>query len=103
VTLAMPTAALFARRVTRKQHWLSNEKQETSEMEMHSRRSLHEIHGVSAPLARQLRQPPIARRAIAQILLAVRTTTRLIEARLAAKLLGRNRSLLAITPYHRAR
>ena len=54
-------------------------------MEMHSQRSLHEIHGISAPSPRQSRRPPIARLAIAQILVALRRTIRAIEAKLAAR------------------
>jgi uncharacterized protein YjiS (DUF1127 family) len=54
-------------------------------MEMHSRRSLYEIHGISAPSRRQLRWPPIARLAIAPILIALSRITRAIEARLAAR------------------
>jgi uncharacterized protein YjiS (DUF1127 family) len=52
-------------------------------MEMHSRRSLHEIHGISAPSRRELRRPPVAR--LAQILIALRRITRAIEAELAAR------------------
>jgi uncharacterized protein YjiS (DUF1127 family) len=54
-------------------------------MEMHSRRSLHEIHGIRAPSGRQLRRPPIVRFAIAQILIALRRMTRAFEAELAAR------------------
>ena len=53
-------------------------------MEMHSRRSLHEIHGIRAPSGRQLRRP-IVRLAIAQILIALRRMIRAFQAELAAR------------------
>ena len=54
-------------------------------MEMHSRRSLYEIHGIHAPSGRQLRRPPIARLAMAQILIAMRRVIRAFEAELTAR------------------
>ena len=54
-------------------------------MEMHSRRSLHEIHRISASSRRQLGRPPIARLAIAQILMALRRTIKAVDAKLAAR------------------
>jgi hypothetical protein len=64
---------------------LEEDNQGESVMEMHSRRSLYEIHGISAPLRRQLRQSPIARLTIAQILITLRRTINAIEATLAAR------------------
>ena len=52
---------------------------------MHWRRSLHEIHGIRAPSGGQLRRPPIARLAIAQILIALRRMISELEAKLAAR------------------
>ena len=54
-------------------------------MEMHSRRSLYEIHGIRARSGRRLRRPPIARIAIPQILIALRRMLRAFEAELAAR------------------
>jgi uncharacterized protein YjiS (DUF1127 family) len=54
-------------------------------MEMHSRRSLYEIHGIHAPSGRQLRRAPITQLAIAQILTALRRMIRALEAKLAAR------------------
>jgi uncharacterized protein YjiS (DUF1127 family) len=56
-----------------------------SVMEMHWRRSHHEIHGIHAQSRRQLRRPPIAQLAIAQILIALRRMIRAFEAELAAR------------------
>jgi uncharacterized protein YjiS (DUF1127 family) len=64
---------------------LEEDNQGESVMEMHSRRSLYKIHGISAPLRRQLRQSPIARLTIAQILIALRRQMNAIEAKLAAR------------------
>jgi uncharacterized protein YjiS (DUF1127 family) len=49
-------------------------------MEMHSRQSLHEIHGISAPLQRRSRW-----RSIAPVLIAMRRMIRAFEAKLAAR------------------
>jgi uncharacterized protein YjiS (DUF1127 family) len=54
-------------------------------MEMHSQRSLYEIHGISAPLRRQSRWSRIARRAIARLLATLKKLRTAIEAELAAR------------------
>ena len=52
-------------------------------MEMHSKASLYEIHGIVAP--RRSRSRPIARRLVAGILAFVAIVKRAIEAELAAR------------------
>ena len=54
-------------------------------MEMHSRQSLHEIHGISAPPWRRPRSRSIARLGIARILAVLNTIRKAIEAELAAR------------------
>jgi uncharacterized protein YjiS (DUF1127 family) len=54
-------------------------------MEMHSRRSLYEIHGIDAPPRRQPRRGRIARRVIARLLAVLRKIKAAIEAELAAR------------------
>jgi uncharacterized protein YjiS (DUF1127 family) len=54
-------------------------------MEMHSRQSLYEIHGISAPQRRQKRRRPLARLAIARILAVLKRIKAAIEAELAAR------------------
>ena len=49
-------------------------------MEMHSRQSLHEIHGISAPPWRRSRSRSIARLGIALILAILNTIMKAIEA-----------------------
>jgi uncharacterized protein YjiS (DUF1127 family) len=54
-------------------------------MEMHSQRSLYEIHGISAPPRRQSRWSRIARRAINRLLAVLTRLTEAIQAELAAR------------------
>ena len=54
-------------------------------MEMHSQRSLYEIHGISAPPRRQSRRGRIARRAITRLLAVLKRMKAAIEAELAAR------------------
>ena len=54
-------------------------------MEMHSRQSLYEIHGISAPPRRQSRRGRIARRAITRLLAVLKRIKAAIEAELAAR------------------
>jgi uncharacterized protein YjiS (DUF1127 family) len=54
-------------------------------MEMHSQRSLDEIHGISAPLRRQSRRGWIARRAITRLLAVLKRMKAAIRAELAAR------------------
>src|SRR6266850_1576338 len=54
-------------------------------MEMHSQRSLYEIHGISAPPRRRSRRGRIARRAITRLLAALKGMKAAIEAELAAR------------------
>ena len=54
-------------------------------MEMHSQRSLYEIHGISTPRRRSSRVGRIARRAIARLLAILKATRAAIEAELAAR------------------
>ena len=54
-------------------------------MEMHSRQSLYEIHGISALPRRQPRWRSLARRSISRILAVVKGIAKAIEAELAAR------------------
>jgi hypothetical protein len=54
-------------------------------MEMHSRRSLYEVHGISAPPRRRSRWGAIARCAIARFLAVLKKAKAAIEAELAAR------------------
>jgi uncharacterized protein YjiS (DUF1127 family) len=55
-------------------------------MELHSRQSLYEIHGISdAPPRRQKRRRPLARLAIARVLAVLKRIKAAIEAELAAR------------------
>ena len=55
-------------------------------MEMHSRQSLYEIHGISdAPPRRQKRRRPLARLTIARVLAVLKRIKAAIEAELAAR------------------
>jgi uncharacterized protein YjiS (DUF1127 family) len=54
-------------------------------MEMHSQRSLYEIHGIDAPLRHQSRRGRIARRAINRLLAVLKRMAAAIEAELAAR------------------
>ena len=54
-------------------------------MEMHSQRSLYEIHGISAPPRREPRRGRIVRRAITRLLLFLKNMKTTIEAELAAR------------------
>ena len=54
-------------------------------MEMHSQRSLYEIHGISAPLRRQSRRGGIARRTITRLLAVLKRMKAAIETELAAR------------------
>ena len=56
-------------------------------MEMHSQRSLYEIHGISAPPRRQSRRGRIARRAITRLLAVLKRMKAAIEAELKPKVL----------------
>ena len=54
-------------------------------MEMHSQRSLYEIHGISTPPRRQSRGSPIARNAINRFLAVLKTMKTAIETEWAAR------------------
>jgi uncharacterized protein YjiS (DUF1127 family) len=54
-------------------------------MEMHSRQSLYEIHGIIAPLRRRSRWGKIARRAFTWLLVVLRGARAAIAAELAAR------------------
>jgi hypothetical protein len=55
-------------------------------MELHSRQSLYEIHGISdAPARRRKRRRPLARLAIARVLAVLKSMKAAIEAELAAR------------------
>ena len=54
-------------------------------MEMHSQRSLYEIHGISAPLRRRSRREGIARRAITWLLAILTRMKAAIQAELAVR------------------
>jgi uncharacterized protein YjiS (DUF1127 family) len=54
-------------------------------MEMHSQRSLYEIHGISAPPRRRSRRSWILRRALARLLAALKAMKAAIIAELAAR------------------
>ena len=55
-------------------------------MELHSRQSLYEIHGISdAPPRRRKRRRPLARLAIARVLAVLKSMKAAIEAELAAR------------------
>jgi uncharacterized protein YjiS (DUF1127 family) len=54
-------------------------------MEMHSQRSLNEVHGINAPLRRWSRRGRIARRAITRLLAVLKSMKAAIEAELAAR------------------
>ena len=55
-------------------------------MELHSRQSLYEIHGISdAPQRRRKRRRPLARLAIARVLAVLKSMKAAIEAELAAR------------------
>ena len=54
-------------------------------MEMHSQRSLYEIHGISFPPRRQAGRGRIARRAIIRLVVAFKKLKSAIEAELAAR------------------
>ena len=54
-------------------------------MEMHSQRSLYEIHGIKVPWWRQMRRPPIARLAFTQIFIALRRIIRAIKVELTVR------------------
>jgi mannose-6-phosphate isomerase-like protein (cupin superfamily)/uncharacterized protein YjiS (DUF1127 family) len=56
-----------------------------SAMEMHSQRSLYEIHGINAPPRPQSRWSRIARRAINRLLVVLTRMTEAIQAELAAR------------------
>jgi uncharacterized protein YjiS (DUF1127 family) len=60
-----------------------NARQEKTEMEMHSKVSLYEIHGIV--VRRRGRSRPIVRRLVARILAFVTIVKRAIEAELAAR------------------
>jgi uncharacterized protein YjiS (DUF1127 family) len=54
-------------------------------MEMHSQRSLYEIHRISSPLRRRSRRGEITRRAITRLLAVLKKIKAAIEAELAAR------------------
>jgi uncharacterized protein YjiS (DUF1127 family) len=54
-------------------------------MEMHSRQSLYEVHGISSPPRRHLRPGWIARRAITRFFAVLKAMKTAIEAELAAR------------------
>src|SRR5215831_6943422 len=54
-------------------------------MEMHSRQSLNEIHGISAPPRRQPRWGSLMRLSIARVLAVLKEITKAIDAELAAR------------------
>jgi uncharacterized protein YjiS (DUF1127 family) len=67
-----------------KRRWLRQWSEGESEMEMHSRQSLYEIHGITVS-RRHRRSGPIARRLIARIWASLTKVKRAIEAELAAR------------------
>jgi uncharacterized protein YjiS (DUF1127 family) len=75
----------FARHVTRQQCFGFKQGQGEDVMEMHSRQSLYEIHGISAPQRRQKRRRLLARLAIARIRAVLKRIKAAIEAELAAR------------------
>jgi uncharacterized protein YjiS (DUF1127 family) len=78
-------SAAFARHLTRQQGFDFKHGQGEGVMEMHSRQSLYEIHGISAPRRRQKRRRPLARLAIARILAVLKRIKAAIEAELGAR------------------
>jgi uncharacterized protein YjiS (DUF1127 family) len=71
------------RLIARERRCCGNARQEKTEMEMHSKASLYEIHGIV--VQRRGRSRPIVRRLVARILAFVTIVKRAIEAELAAR------------------